>query len=81
MGVGGGNSLGKIVQRSSTVKTRKLEQSIVSREAQWTQPWPRVQFQVDVIYLVCSTGAIVSNSHLDAVKSCPEKNRLIKNGD
>ena len=77
----GGNSLRKIVQRSSTVKTRKPEQSIVSREAQWTQPWPRVQSQVDVIYLVCSTGAIVSNPHLDAVKSSPEKSRLIKNGD
>ena len=54
---------------------------IVSREAQWTQLWPRIQFQVYVIHLVCSKGTIVSNPHLHTVKSCPEKNRLIKNGD
>ena len=54
---------------------------IVGCEAQWTQPWPRVQSQVNVIYLVCSKRAIVSNSHLQTVKSCPEKSRLIKNGD
>ena len=54
---------------------------IVSCEAQWTQPWPRVQSQVDVIHLVCSKGAIISNLHLHTVKSCPEKSRLIKNGD
>ena len=42
--------------------------------------WPRVQFQVDVIHLVRSTGAIVSNPHLHTVKSCPGKSRLIKNG-
>ena len=35
-GVGGGNSLSKIVQRSSTVKTQTSGQSIVSRKAQWT---------------------------------------------
>ena len=50
---------------------------LVSREAQWTQPWPRIQSQVDVIHLVRSTGAIVSNPHLHTVKSCPEKSRPI----
>ena len=50
-----------------TVKTWTPEQSIVSCEAQWTQPWPRVQSQVDVIHLVHSTGAIVSNPHLHTV--------------
>ena len=40
---------------------------LVSREAQWTQLWPRVQSQVDVIHLVCSTGATVSNPHLYTV--------------
>ena len=64
MGEGGGNSYSeKLSRESSTVKTRKPEQSIVSHEARWIQPWPRVQTQVDVIYLVCSTGAIVSNPH------------------
>ena len=53
---------------------------IVGREAQWTQLWPRVQSQVDVIHLVRSTGAIVSNPNLYTVKSCPEKSRPIKNG-
>ena len=48
---------------------------LVSHEAQETQPWPRVQFQVDVIHLVRSTGAIMSNPHLHTVKSCPEKSR------
>ena len=40
---------------------------IVSREAQKTQPWPRVQYQsqVDAIHLVRSTGAIVSDPHLN----------------
>ena len=38
----GGNSLTKTVQRSFTVKTWTLEQSIVSRQAHWTQPWSRV---------------------------------------
>ena len=32
---------------------------IVSREAQWTQPWLRVQSQVDVIHLVHSKGVII----------------------
>ena len=56
----------KTVQRSSTVKTRTPEQSIwlVVRPSTETQPWPRVQSQVDVIHLVCSTGTIVSNPHL-----------------
>ena len=53
----------------------------VGHEAQWTQPWPRVQSQGDVIHLVRSTGAIVLNPHLHSVKSYPEKSRLIKNED
>ena len=36
---------------------------IVNREAQWTQPWLKLQSQVNVIHLVRSTGAIVSNPH------------------
>ena len=48
---------------------------IVSLEAQWTQPRPRVQSQVDVIHLVHCTGATVSNPHLHT-----EKNRPINNG-
>ena len=79
-GVGGGNSLRKSVQSSSTVKTRSPEQSIVGHETQWTQPWPRVRSQVDVIHLVCSTGAIMSNPHLHSVESCPKKSRPIKHG-
>ena len=57
------------------------EQSLGSREAQWTQLWSRVQTLVDAIHLVCSTGAIISILHLHSVKSCLEKNRLIKHGD
>ena len=53
---------------------------LVSCEAQYKKPWPRVQSQVDVIHLVCSTGAILSNPHLHTIKSCPEKGRSIKNG-
>ena len=64
---------------SEDMETRAVD--IVSHEAQWTQPWPRMQSQVDVIHLVRSTGAIVSNPHLHTVKSFPEKSRLIKNGD
>ena len=71
----------KTVQRSPSEDTDTRAVYIVSREAQWTQPWPRVQSQVDVIHLVCSTDAIVSNPHLHTVKSCPEKSRPIKNGD
>ena len=55
--------------------------TVVSCEAQWTQPWPRVQSQVDLIHLMRSTSAIASNLHLLNVKSCPEKSRLIKNGN
>ena len=33
---------------------------IVSHEAQWTQLWPRVKSQVDVIHLVRSKGTIVT---------------------
>ena len=62
------------------MKTRSPEQSIVGHETQWTQPWPRVRSQVDVIHLVCSTGAIVSNPHLHSVESCPEKSRPINCG-
>ena len=62
------------------MKTRSPEQSIVVHETQWTQPWSRVRSQVDVIHLVRSTGAIVSNPHLHSVKSCPEKSRPIKYG-
>ena len=62
------------------MKTRSPEQSIVGHETQWTQPWPRVRSQVDVIHLVRSTGAIVSNPHLHSVESCPEKSRPIKHG-
>ena len=58
-GVGGGKSLRKSVQSSSTVKIRSPEQSIVGLETQWTQLWSRVQSQADVIHLVRSTGAIV----------------------
>jgi len=36
-----------------------------------------VQSQVDAIYLVQSTDAILSIPHLHSVKSCPEKSRLI----
>ena len=43
--------------------------------------WSRVQFQVDVIHQVRSTGVIMSNPHLHSVKKCPEKSRLIKYGD
>ena len=32
------------------MKTRTPKQSIFDRDAQWTQPWPRVQSQVDVLY-------------------------------
>ena len=67
----------KSVQSSSTVKTRSPEQSVVGHG---TQPWSRVQSQVDVIHLVHSTDAIVSNPHLHSVKSCPEKSRPIKYG-
>ena len=67
--------------RSSTEKTRSPEQSIVGHETHWTRPWLRVQSQVDVIHLVCSTGAIVSNPHLHSVESCPEKSIPIKYGD
>ena len=62
------------------MKTRSPEQSIVGHETQWTQPWSRVRSQVDVIHLVRSTGAIVSNPHLHSVKGCPEKSRPIKYG-
>ena len=57
---------------SETTDTRAVH--IVGREAQWTQPWKRVQSHVDVIHLVCSKGAIMSNILLKAA-------RLIKNGD
>ena len=70
----------KCPEYSSAVKTRSPEQSIVSHETQWTQPWSRVRSQVDVIHFVRSTGAIVSNPHLHSVKSCPEKSRPIKYG-
>ena len=53
---------------------------LVSGEAQQTQSWQRVQSQVDVIRLVRSTGAIMSNPHLHTVKSFPEKSRPIKDG-
>ena len=62
------------------MKTRSPEQPIVSHETQWTQLWLRVKSQFDVIHLVRSTGAIVSNPHLHSVKSCPEKSRPIKYG-
>ena len=53
---------------------------MVGHETQWTQPWPRVRSQADVIHLVRSTGAIVSNPHLHSVESCSEKSRPIKHG-
>ena len=62
------------------MKTRSSEQSIVGLETQRTQPWSRVRSQADVIHLVRSTGAIVSNPHLHSVKSCPWKSRPIKYG-
>ena len=61
---------------SKDMDTRAVH--LVSRDAQYTQPWPRVQSQVDVIHLVRSTGAIMS-SYLHTVKSRPEKSRPIKN--
>ena len=70
----------KCPKYSFTAKTRSPEQSIVSHEARWTQPRSRVQSQVDVIHLVRSTGAVVSNPHLHSVKSYPEKNRPIEYG-
>ena len=70
----------KSVQSSSTAKTRSPEQSIVSHETQWTQPWSSVQSQVDTIHLVRSTGTIMSNPHLHSIKSCLEKRRPIKYG-
>ena len=42
---------------------------IVGCEAQWTQLRPRVQSQVDVIHLLCSTGTIKSNPHLHTSKA------------
>ena len=44
-----------------------------AQEAQWTQAGTRVESQVDVIYLVRSTGAImhVSIPHLHSAKSYP----------
>ena len=62
------------------MKIRSTEQSIVNHETQWTQPWSRARSQVDVIHLVRSTGAIVSNPHVHNVKSCPEKSKPIKYG-
>ena len=67
----------KSVQSSSTVKAR----SFIVMRPQWTQPWSRVQSQVDVIHLVRSTDTIMSNSHLHSVKSCLEKSRPIKYWD
>ena len=79
--MGGGISLSKTVQRSSTVKTQTPEQSIFSRGAQWKQAGTREQSQVDATNLVHSIGAIVSIPHLHSVKSCPGKSKLIKCGD
>ena len=62
------------------MKTRSPEQSIVGLETQWTQTWSRVRSQADVIHLVRSTSAIVSNPHLHSVKSYPLKSRPIKYG-
>ena len=62
------------------MKTRSPEQFIVGLETQWTQLWSRVRSQADVIHLVRSTGAIMSNPHLHNVKSCPLKSRPIKYG-
>ena len=70
----------KSVQSCSTAKTRSPEQLIVSHETQWTQSWSRVRSQVDVIHLVRSTGATVSNLRFHSVKSYPEKSRPIKYG-
>ena len=70
----------KSVQSSSTAKTQSPEQSIVVYGTQWIQPWSWVRSKVDVIYLVRSTGTIVSSPHLHSVKSCPEKSRPIKYG-
>ena len=61
------------------MKTRTPEQSIVSCETQWTQPWPRVQSQVDIIHFVRSTGAIVSNPHLHTVKAALRKGAIVSN--
>jgi len=76
--VGDGISLSKSAQRSSTVKTWTQEQSIVSHEAQWIQPWLTLQSKVDFIRLVHSTCTIMSNAHLHNVKSSPEKSKLIQ---
>ena len=40
------------------MKTQTPEQYIVGPQAQWTQPWSRVQSQVDVIHLVHSTAKV-----------------------
>ena len=79
-GRGVGWEVAKACEKVSRVKTRSPEQYTVGHKTQWTQPWSRVQSQVDVIHLVRSTGAIVSNPHLHSVKSCPEKSRPIKYG-
>ena len=82
-GLGGslrGQKLVKSVQSSFIAKTQSSELSIVGHETQWTQPWSRVRSQVDVIHLVRSTGAILSNPHLQSVESCPEKSRPIEYG-
>ena len=70
------NCPGKL--HSEDTDTRAVH--IVGLEAQWAQPWPKAQPQVNVIHLVCSTGIIMSNPHLHTVKRCPEKIRPIKSG-
>ena len=62
-------------QLHSEDKVTRAVHTEVSHEAQWTQLWSRVHSQVDVIHLVRSTGAIMSDPHLHSVKSCPEKSR------
>ena len=73
--------MAKACQKLSREAPRTPEQSIVSHEEQGTQPWLRVQSQVDAIHLVHSTGAIVLIPHLRSVKNCPDKSRLIKYGE
>ena len=56
---------------SEDMDTRAVH--IVGCEAQWIQLWPRAQSQVDVIHLVRSTGAIMSNPHLHTSKAALRK--------
>ena len=76
--VGIGYSFSKTEQKSCLVNTQTPEQSTGNREAQWTQPWSRVQSQVNTKHLVHSRGTILSVLHLHSVKIYLQKARPIK---